>query len=150
FCLSVDRSLTLGDVADQISGRALGEQRDDSASEVISGCHDLEFSFVDRPGDDRRRLAEQSRLDLGIEVDRGVEVGACGVHRRPDGRVERADLAWHRLAVDGRLDCPAIAVPEYHEELRAQDGDAIFEARYGFGRGDVASHADDEEVPDAL
>jgi len=63
-------------------------------------------------GDDGRGLAQQRGLDLGIGLDRRLEIRAGLVDGRANIGIERADLPGQRPRFDRGLDRPAIGVAQ--------------------------------------
>jgi hypothetical protein len=63
---------------------------------------------------------------------------------------ERADLSRNRLALNGRLDCAASGMTENEDDLRPEDGGAVFEAADDFRRHHVAGDTGYKDVSDGL
>lgn len=63
---------------------------------------------------------------------------------------KRADLSRNRLALDSRLDCAAPGMAQNEDDLRTEDGGAVFEAADDFRRHHVAGDTGYEDVSDGL
>ena len=70
--------------------------------------------------------------------------------RRADVAIECADLARNGLGGDRRLDGAAVGVTQHHQRARAKNRDAVFDAGDRLRRRQIAGHAVDEHMSDAL
>src|ERR1700690_1118379 len=115
---------------------------------VISGDY-LYLAIFHHAGNYGRRFPQQRRLNLGVGLDRSIEIVAGLIYGRLNMRKERADLAGHFLAVDRRLHRAATAVAHYQNHLGAQDCRAIFNTADNFRGENVAGDAVHKNVADA-